>query len=236
MNSRTSARRKLLVGQININNLLGFAFGVTFVAVMLVFATQYPNPTPSQLFTFVVVLGLAAAGVGAILPGVLGIEWKGPGGVPAIRAGGALALFVLVFLFRPTIEGATVKFVPPAASPEPIALSYLAASDSGNITQAWSELDDAAKGIVIGSRDDMERMYKDFVTRLGQVQSRKLMGTGGAESPPGYPLGLYRVLNYRTKFANDGGKCRLEAVTVRATQDLIWKVFSHLISPTTIDC
>ncbi|MFS8047041.1 DUF4019 domain-containing protein [Rhizobium sp. BR 314] len=232
-----NVRKNIITGQININNLLGFAFGVIFVAVMLVFATQYPNPTPSQLFTFVVVLALAAAGIGAILPGTLGVEWSGPGGMPAVRAGGAIALFALVFLFRPTIEGATVKFVPPTTSPEPVIQSYLADTDAGNISKAWSELDDTAKGLIIGSEADLEKVYKSFVAPLGAVQWRsEPKGTAGVESPPGYPVGLYRATNYYTKFANDNGKCRVESVTVRATQDLVWKVFSHQISPTTIDC
>src|SRR5207245_382374 len=76
--------------------IAAFAFGVVFVVVMLYIALFLPNPTPTQWFTFRVVLALAAAGVGALLPGLISVTAP-----PYIRAGGALALFVLVFWFNP---------------------------------------------------------------------------------------------------------------------------------------
>lgn len=54
------------------------------------------NPTETQWFVFRVVLALAAAGVGAVLPGVINV----PAG-RVIRAGGALALFVIVYWYNP---------------------------------------------------------------------------------------------------------------------------------------
>lgn len=63
---------------------------------MLYVAFFIPNPTESQWFTFRVVLALAAAGVGALLPGLISVNAG-----PYVRAGGALALFVLVYWFNP---------------------------------------------------------------------------------------------------------------------------------------
>lgn len=48
-----------------------------------------------------VVLSFATAVLGATIPGFLEIGWKGTG--LAIRAGGALALFVLTFLYTPDL-------------------------------------------------------------------------------------------------------------------------------------
>lgn len=76
--------------------LVAFAFGLIFVVVMLYIALYVPNPTETQWFTFRVVLALAAAGVGAVIPGLLNVEAP-----PYVRAGGALALFVVVFWFNP---------------------------------------------------------------------------------------------------------------------------------------
>jgi hypothetical protein len=76
--------------------LLAFGFGVVFVVVMLAIALFVPNPTPTQWFTFRVVLALAAAGVGALLPGLISVTAG-----PYVKAGGALALFVLVYWFNP---------------------------------------------------------------------------------------------------------------------------------------
>ena len=76
--------------------IAAFIFGVVFVVVMLYINLYVPNPTETQWFTFRVVLALAAAGVGALLPGLLSMTVP-----PYIRAGGALALFIVVYWFNP---------------------------------------------------------------------------------------------------------------------------------------
>jgi len=86
---------------------MAFAFGVVFVVVMLVIAIWIPSPTPTQWFVFRVVLALAAGGVGALIPGLINVAAG-----PYVRAGGALALFVLVYWFNPP------KLVSTPADPE----------------------------------------------------------------------------------------------------------------------
>ena len=76
------------------------AFGVIFLAALLVLAVVYPEPTSSQQDTFRIVLALAAAGVGAMFSGVLFIELK-PLPRTSVQAGGAIALFVVVYFFNP---------------------------------------------------------------------------------------------------------------------------------------
>ena len=58
-------------------------------------------PTPSCFFVLRVVLSFSAATLGATIPGFLDIRWFGSG--LAIRAGGALALFVLTFVYTPDV-------------------------------------------------------------------------------------------------------------------------------------
>lgn len=84
---------------------LAFAFGVVFVVVLLVLATLVPNPTPFQYTVFRIVLALAAGGVAAMIPGFLTIN------VPNfLRAGGALAVFVIVYFYSPAqLTGVQVK-------------------------------------------------------------------------------------------------------------------------------
>jgi hypothetical protein len=72
-----------------------FAFGVAFVIVLLILAMFFPSPTDFQYFVFRTVLALAAAGVAALIPGLLDID------MPLIRAGGALAVLILVYKFTP---------------------------------------------------------------------------------------------------------------------------------------
>jgi hypothetical protein len=54
-------------------------------SLLLVLAIFFPNPTDFQYFIFRTVIALAAAGVAALIPGLLQIK------IPAIQAGGALS-------------------------------------------------------------------------------------------------------------------------------------------------
>jgi hypothetical protein len=55
-----------------------------------------PQPTAPQWFVFRVILALAAAGIGAVVPGFISVNVK-----PYVRAGGAIALFVVIYLLNP---------------------------------------------------------------------------------------------------------------------------------------
>lgn len=80
--------------------ILVFAFGVVFVSALLVLAVAIPNPTQQQMFIFRVVLSLAGAGVAALIPGLLDIKADLTNSI-VITAGGAIAVFVLLFLVNP---------------------------------------------------------------------------------------------------------------------------------------
>ena len=77
-----------------------FAFGVAFLLMMIGIAIFIKDPTPFQYTFFRVAMSLAAAGVGAVIPGLIQLEVNQKY-LPLIRAGGAIALFVLVYLFNP---------------------------------------------------------------------------------------------------------------------------------------
>jgi hypothetical protein len=79
---------------------VAYAFGVVFVTVLIVLAIGFPRPTPFQQQTFRVVLSLAAAGVIAMVPGAINVKIDSGIGL-AIRAGGAVAGFVIVYFFDP---------------------------------------------------------------------------------------------------------------------------------------
>jgi hypothetical protein len=78
------------------DKILAFVFGVVFVGVLLAVGLLHRSPTPLGIFIFRVVLALAAAGVGAVIPGLVSVEID-----PFVRAGGAIALFVIVYWFKP---------------------------------------------------------------------------------------------------------------------------------------
>ncbi|MGD0207680.1 MAG: hypothetical protein ABSC89_08770 [Verrucomicrobiota bacterium] len=80
--------------------ILAFIFGCVFICALLVLAIFIPNPTSFQYQTFRIVIALAAAGVAAMIPGFLKLEINATADV-IIRAGGALAVFVVVYFFNP---------------------------------------------------------------------------------------------------------------------------------------
>jgi hypothetical protein len=73
-----------------------FIFGVSFVISLLAIAVFFPYPAPFQYTVFRIVLALAAAGVAALIPGFIEVSYR-----TAVRAGGALAVFVIVYFFSP---------------------------------------------------------------------------------------------------------------------------------------
>jgi len=80
--------------------IMAFAFGVVFVTALLVFVALVPNPTDRQFEVIRIILALAAGGVASMIPGFLNLKLQ-TGTKSTIRAGGALAVFVLVYFFSP---------------------------------------------------------------------------------------------------------------------------------------
>jgi hypothetical protein len=87
--------RDWVSGKINLETLLAFAFGVICVLLLLVL-----QPKEGQETTFRIVMALAAAGIAAVIPGMLNITAKS-GTRFTIRAAGAMAVFVIVYLINP---------------------------------------------------------------------------------------------------------------------------------------
>ena len=81
----------------NWEKIAGFVFGVSFFIALLVFTVVIPEPTATQYATFKTILAIAAAGIAGILTGFIQVE--GTFQKFALRAGGALAVFVIVFFF-----------------------------------------------------------------------------------------------------------------------------------------
>ena len=73
---------------------------VALVAYVVV--RNEPFADPNLVVLIRVILSLSTAVLGATIPGFLRVDWKLRGGL-MIRAGGALALFVLTFVFTPSV-------------------------------------------------------------------------------------------------------------------------------------
>lgn len=81
--------------------LLAFGFGVIFCGVLAYAGLRnQPITDPGQFFFLRVLAAISAAGVAAVIPGMLNVE-IGQGKLLAIRGAGALGVFIIVFLVNP---------------------------------------------------------------------------------------------------------------------------------------
>ena len=214
-------------GNIDVNVLLAFLFGVIFLLVLLVFSIFFPNPTDTQIRFWITALALAAAGIGAVLPGFLEIKYKS-----IVRASGAIGLFVIVYLFQPAIERTVPTFPEPSQDPKPIALNLLALLDRGDPVTAFALFDPAGVRNSI-TVTEFSSLYQSARAPRGAAETRTLVDNTTALNPPGALPGRYRILGYVTKFKDD---CRYEVVGLRATQNLSWSVSSYNISLASVPC
>ena len=96
-----------------LSTILAFCFGVVFLAALLAIVIIFPDPTDRQFEIIRTVLALAAGGVAAAIPGLLNLQ-LGAGSKLAIRAGGAIAVFVVVYFYSPAHGRARFHSIPMA--------------------------------------------------------------------------------------------------------------------------
>jgi hypothetical protein len=104
--------------------ITAFVFGAVFLVTLLVLAVAFPNPTAFQYTIFRIVLALSAAGVAGIISGFLEVQMK-----QHLQAGGAMAVFVVVYFF----------------SPAQLFVSEFHSPPSEEITVRMSDVDDRAE-------------------------------------------------------------------------------------------
>jgi hypothetical protein len=80
--------------------LLAFAFGCVFIAVVLALAFKGGSLDDRRFEILRIVLALAGGGVGGVIPGFLDLNMKA-GTKWALRAGGGLAVFVVLYFWSP---------------------------------------------------------------------------------------------------------------------------------------
>lgn len=207
---------------------LAFAFGVIFVSVLLYLATGIKNPDPTAVRIYLTVLSLASAGVGAVLPGFMEVQYKG-----FFRAGGALALFALVYLNAPAIGSTVVRTVTPTVPSFPVVEKFLGTIDAGNPTPSWDMLPSAARAQVDNSESNWTRLYENARAPLGKVMSRTLVGESKVEASTGpFPPGVYKAYTFKSKFQKDAAY-RMETVILRGNEKEQWEIFLYNISIST---
>jgi hypothetical protein len=90
-----------------LQTILSYCFGVSFVIAMLVISFVQPNPSSFQYTIFRTVLALAGAGTVAVFPGFIEVKFGN-----WLRAGGALAVFVILYFFNPALPDVSANHIP----------------------------------------------------------------------------------------------------------------------------
>jgi len=99
-----------------------------FVLVGYLLIRNEPISDPGLLYALRLLLSFSAAALGATIPGFLNIRWTGNGF--AIRAGGALALFLLTYVYTPDLKAGTSARIEQNSGPGGIN----SINNSGNIS------------------------------------------------------------------------------------------------------
>lgn len=198
------------------DQLLAFIFGVIFLVVILAMAILRPEPTPFEYTVFRVTLALAAAGVGAVLPGFIYVQisnW--------VRAGGALGLFLLVYLVSP-VAMSDINPNPSESrdNPIPVAQSWLELIDGGRYEEAYSQTAPLFRERF--NRSAMVNLLQGERTVLGDVVSRRFAVDQPWVNPPGVTPGAYRAIGFVTRFSRHDRPI-YEAVQLRS-EPSGWKV------------
>lgn len=210
---------------------LAFAFGTVALGVLLAIAVYVPGNSHNPLLVTVsrVILAVACAGIAAVIPGFLQLELK-HSAATAIRAGGALAVFALVYLTNPPelIERKVVEIEtgpPPAMDYMPVVDEWIRDIDSGRFAEAHVKAAETARTTY--PLATFANIMNSYLSPLGSVVDRQLLGAQGFDRL-GDERGHFRVVNFITEFET-GGK-RAERVLVKA-EDGEWKVLEHAYFP-----
>ena len=83
-----------------LDKILAYSFGFLFLGIIAYAAFQEGPIAQQQFFFFRVICAISAAGIGAVIPGLLTIEIS-PAKNIVIRAAGALAIFAAVYFLNP---------------------------------------------------------------------------------------------------------------------------------------
>lgn len=210
--------------EVSVEKIALFLFGVFFLIVMLAMAVAIPNPSPLQWRVFGLVLALIAAGIGAVVPGLIQIHVT-----PWIRGGGAAALFVLVYLFNPAVIVSVDPTKPLPPPPD--------GHKAKTVAERMVELANASK---FGDLyDSMHPLYKETYPKerfleaslavrapFGQAIKSTYSGEH-ASSSLANPRGHFRMITFFSEFQD--GKQLVENAGLYANDTETWYPFGYTV-------
>ena len=201
--------------------IAAFGFGVVFLTTIFITALFRPDPTAFQYTVFRIVLSLAAAGIGAILPGFLEIRNR------AVSAGGALGMFLVVYFGAPAALSPVLKEPGEiSTNAQPVIERWFKSMDSGDHMGAYQQTSARFKNQYTYAQ--FEQLTIQYMGPLGKVRDRKLSSTAFAQSPPGAPVGRYQYNTYETNFERFAKPLYMNVTVIGESNE--WKVFGFSIA------
>ena len=212
-----------------------FVLGTMFLVAILAIAVFVRKPTSFLITVVKIILPLAGAGFADGVTGLLTVDLH-PYSSGAIRASGAMAVLVILYFFVPAglivHNNAEEPEEDAKGDPELVASSWLSLIDQHDYRTAWSKTARATQTAF--PRPLFDRLYKEQVEPLGDMQSRKILGAATAVTLSNGKRGNFRIFRYRTRFSNDSGRLRDEEIVV-TVEDGAWKVENHNVNPRPVD-
>lgn len=209
-------------GKLSAQMVLAFVFGVIFVSVILYLSLHIKDLDAFTKMVFLVVLSLAAGGVGAVIPGFI------VAGDPSklVRAGGALAVFFIVLYFGsqyiapgPTPDGV----FKPDRDPSLVSNEFVSSIEAAKYSEAYNLTSAALKSGM--SYYFFTENSKKILAKLGVEKSRSMIDQKVIESPPGMAPGMYCYTLYAVDFSRSSVKVyqNINLFGEKSAND--WRVF-----------
>lgn len=209
-------------GKLSPQVILAFLFGVIFISIILYVAMNVPESESFKKMVILVILSLAAGGIGGILPGyiVTGAPNK------LVRAGGALAVFLVVLYFgsryiQDPIDPAPYK---PSTDPSVVANMFGSYLDTNKYDQAYELTSSSFKAGI--NKYPFTETSKRIEKKLGPANERSMIFQNVVESPPGLPKGYYCFTNYVAKHGNSTRDIYTNVVLIGEKEVSDWRVSS----------
>lgn len=209
----------------NLQIIAAFAFGVIFVSVILFLVFSSEDLNQNKMWVVRVVMSLAAAGVAAVLPGFIDLEGKLPWiNITFVRAGGALAVFCLVFIYpiKENLPPPLDIYIPPTL-PKATAENWINLISEKKYDIAYGQT--SKTFINRYSKENFVELLDPIMTALGELQEKSQVSITSFTSPPGFDIGAYSQQIYKSRYSNQPKNVYIEVTLIGEKSVSDWRVY-----------
>lgn len=210
----------------DIERYVVFAFGVIFLAAILTLLVIIPKPSLAQFFGFRLTLGLAAAGVGAFIPGFIHFEQALPH-KGLLRCGGALALFAAVWFTNPAKYVIDELSPPPKEDAKEYIERFIKINDGPDIALGYALLSDREKASF--SLSSFQQLVGNVRKPLGERTAGPILWMSSSPDEILGRKGPFVFNTYQSTFSGKPGVwVEVGGVVAEAGR---WKLYAYTIGP-----